>query len=232
MADGSRKPIDQVEVGDEVIASDPETSEQEVRKVTHVFVHEDTVTDLALKDGTTLGTTVDHPFWSATDGRFERADELAAGEQVLTADGRPLTVDGLRFATSRTGPAYNLEVEGIHTYHVGEQSVLVHNMCGPIWSATKKKNSVQNAFGHWQKHRGDFPELNNSKEYVEAANGFLGSSDPSVLTRVRTNQDIVRFNPNTDEFGVMDPSGVPRTYFKPNPASHGYPTNLDYFGAQ
>ncbi|WP_460707501.1 polymorphic toxin-type HINT domain-containing protein [Myceligenerans halotolerans] len=129
MADGSKKPIKDVQVGDEVIASDPETGEQQAREVTHVFVHEDTVTDLALDEGTVLGTTEDHPFWSVTDQRFERADELTAGERVLTVDGRTLTVGGLRYATSRTALAFNLEVDGIHTYHVGEQEVLVHNAC-------------------------------------------------------------------------------------------------------
>jgi hypothetical protein len=33
-------------------------------------------------------------------------------------------------------------------------------------------------------------------------------------------------------FGVMDSSGAPRTYFRRDPAQHGYPTNLDYFNAQ
>ncbi|MEU7583764.1 hypothetical protein AB0B50_40005 [Streptomyces sp. NPDC041068] len=48
----------------------------------------------------------------------------------------------------------------------------------------------------------------------------------------RSNGDVLRFNPRTNEFGVKDPSGVPRTYFKPDPTSHGYPTNLDYFNAR
>jgi RHS repeat-associated protein len=129
MADGSHKRIEDVEIGDEVIASDPETGEQESRKVTHIFVHEDTVKDLALEDGTVLGTTEDHPFWSVTDQKFERAEQLTVGEKVLTADGRTLTVGGLRSGTSRTALAYNLAVDGIHTYHVGQRDVLVHNVC-------------------------------------------------------------------------------------------------------
>ncbi|MET8045435.1 polymorphic toxin-type HINT domain-containing protein [Micromonospora sp. NPDC005215] len=131
MADGSRKPISEIEVGDEVIAADPETGEQEAREVTQVFVHQDTVIDLALDNGAVLGTTEDHPFWSVTDHKFERADELAAGEQVLTADGAALAVRGLRLTTSRATMAYNLEVDGIHTYYVlaGKAPVLVHNTC-------------------------------------------------------------------------------------------------------
>ncbi|MGC4857056.1 polymorphic toxin-type HINT domain-containing protein [Micromonospora sp. DT4] len=136
MADGSRKQISEIEVGDQVIASDPETGEQEARKVTRVFVHQDTVIDLALDNGASVGTTEDHPFWSATDRKFERVDELVAGERVLTVEGETLAVSGLRFTASRLTSAYNLEIDGIHTYYVlaGNTPVLVHNTCVPNWS--------------------------------------------------------------------------------------------------
>ena len=136
MADGSQRPIDQVEVGDEVVASDPQTGEQGAREVVHTFVHEDTLVDLVLDDGTVLGTTEDHPFWSVTEQEFERADQLAAGERVLSADGSEVTVAGLRTGAARTAPAYNLEIEGVHTYHVGDDEVLVHNACRTFSSLT------------------------------------------------------------------------------------------------
>ncbi|GAB3933048.1 hypothetical protein GCM10029976_039840 [Kribbella albertanoniae] len=146
MADGSHKPIQDVRVGDEVIASDPETGEQAAKAVEHVFVHDDTVVDLEV-DGETITTTEDHPFWSVTDRRFERADQLGSGEQVLGADGSLMTVSGLRPGTKHAALAYNLSVREIHTYHVGDQSVLVHNVCDgahlaltykPGWSAAQR----------------------------------------------------------------------------------------------
>lgn len=33
-------------------------------------------------------------------------------------------------------------------------------------------------------------------------------------------------------FSVKRVDGVPRTMFKPDPADHGFKTNLDYFNAQ
>ena len=128
MADGSRKPIEDVRVGDKVIATDPETGEQFAKTVEHVFVHNDTVIDL-VADGEVITTTEDHRFWSVTDQRFERADELEDGERVLAADGRLITVAGLDLGTARKALAYNLAVEAIHTYHVGQDEVLVHNDC-------------------------------------------------------------------------------------------------------
>lgn len=128
LADGARKPIQDVKVGDRVVATDPETGEQVAKRVEHVFVHNDTVIDL-LVDGDVITTTEDHPFWSVSDQRFERADELSPGEKVLGAGGRVITVSGLELGTAREALAYNLSVEGIHTYHVGDAEVLVHNTC-------------------------------------------------------------------------------------------------------
>ncbi|MFD0467955.1 RHS repeat-associated core domain-containing protein [Nonomuraea thailandensis] len=102
----------------------------------------------------------------------------------------------------------------------------------PIWSATNNRTPVQNAYRHWRSHGGEFPHLNNAKEYVEEATDFLRGNQPGTLTRQRPNGDIVRYNPQTDQFGVMNAQGAPRTYYKPDPHIHGRPTNLDYFNAQ
>lgn len=132
MGDGTRKAIADIKVGDTVIASDPYTGEQKAKRVEHVFVHTDTLTDLVI-GGAVVTTTEDHPFWSVTDAQFERADELAPGELVLSSDGREVPVQGVRPATAHNALAYNLSVAEIHTYYVlaGETSVLVHNCAAP-----------------------------------------------------------------------------------------------------
>ena len=100
MADGTKKPIQDIQPGDQVIATNPETGQQETKTVTHTHVHDDTVTDLVV-DGEIITTTEDHPFWSVTDQQYERANQLAPGEQVLTADGHTMTVSGLQLECSR-----------------------------------------------------------------------------------------------------------------------------------
>jgi filamentous hemagglutinin len=51
-------------------------------------------------------------------------------------------------------------------------------------------------------------------EYQERADEFLGAQKPQgVLECVRRNGDRVRFNPATDEFGILSESGFIRTYF-------------------
>jgi pyocin large subunit-like protein len=102
----------------------------------------------------------------------------------------------------------------------------------PLWTATKSDSAAANALRHFNDHGADFPGVNNSLEYVADAQSFLRSPPSGTLTRVRTNGDVVRYNPGSNTFGVMDSTGAPRTYFRPDPADHGLPTNLDYFNAQ
>ena len=129
MGDGTRKAIQDIAVGDEVWAADPVSGERGPREVTHVWVHQDELFELEI-DGETILTTEDHPFWSVTDQRFERADDLEPGERVLGADGRlPMVTESAVRPSGRPETAYNLAVVDIHTYHVnvGEADVLVHN---------------------------------------------------------------------------------------------------------
>jgi hypothetical protein len=128
MANGELKPIASVAVGDLVVASDPETGEQAAKPVEQVFAHEDVVFDLVIGDEV-ISTTEDHPFWSVTDHRFERAEEFQPGELVLLAAGEVIEVSGVAAGSGRAVLAYNLAVEDIHTFHVGVTQVLVHNTC-------------------------------------------------------------------------------------------------------
>lgn len=101
-----------------------------------------------------------------------------------------------------------------------------------IWSETNKKSPVTNVYDHWDKHKKEFPELQNSKQYVDAAHNFVRHPPEGTLTKVRKNGDTLYYNPSTNIFAIKNADGTPRTMFKPNPADHGYKTNLEYFNAQ
>ncbi|PJI95200.1 Hint domain-containing protein [Luteimicrobium subarcticum] len=128
LADGTQKHIRDVTTGDKVLATDPETGEQASEPVEQVFTHTDHSYKVTLDDGTSLTTTANRPFWSATDNQFERADHLTTGERVLGADGKPHTIAASR-PTTHVGTADNLSIRNIHTYHVGADDILVHNTC-------------------------------------------------------------------------------------------------------
>jgi filamentous hemagglutinin len=101
-----------------------------------------------------------------------------------------------------------------------------------FWSTTKSKSSVENAYGHWEKHMSEFPEYSNSLEYVRGAQDFISSPPSGTLSIVRSNGDVVLYNPTSNTLAVKAADGTPKTMFRPDPAEHGYPTNLDYFNAQ
>jgi len=101
---------------------------------------------------------------------------------------------------------------------------------------------------HYTEHGADFG-ANSAAEYETLADMFLGGAKaPAIQECVRGKGDVVRFNPATDEYGVLDSNGTIRTYFKPVPCSslsgairivmmqtgrgHRHASNLLYFQSE
>ena len=82
-----------------------------------------------------------------------------------------------------------------------------------IWSGA---SPVRNAFEHWKKHRGEFPELQNAKQYVEATRRFFANPPAGTQTFTRPNGDRLFYDAASNTFGVQRAYGVPRTMFRPN----------------
>ena len=83
-----------------------------------------------------------------------------------------------------------------------------------IWSSTKHKTPVQNAFEHWKDHRNEFPELFNAKQYVESSRGLFQYSE-GTLTKIRSNGEILSYQTQSNTFGAFTKDGVPKTMFRP-----------------
>lgn len=128
MADGSHKSIEDIELGDEVIATDPETGEQGPRKVIDLIRHAGlhTMVDIELSDGSQVDATDEHPFWVVSEAGWVGATDLEAGDTVTTAGGATLTVESTTVSQIDL-TAYNLTIAELHTYHVTVSDVLVHN---------------------------------------------------------------------------------------------------------
>ena len=100
----------------------------EYRIVTATYRHHDAqVLDVYI-DGEKepIGSTPNHPFWSADLQKFVRADALHPGDRLQKADG---TFTSVRKFVLRPGihDVFNLEVQVDHVYHVAQSGVLVHN---------------------------------------------------------------------------------------------------------
>ncbi|WP_328392390.1 polymorphic toxin-type HINT domain-containing protein [Streptomyces sp. NBC_00390] len=135
MADGSTKNIEDVELGDEVLATDPVTGETGARRVTDLIVtehdkHFNELTVSTHKGQKKLTATHEHPFWSPSEKRWVEARDLRPGMTLLSVDGSPVGILDNRPYT-QYARTYNLTVDDLHTYYVlaGETPVLVHNTC-------------------------------------------------------------------------------------------------------
>jgi RHS repeat-associated protein len=149
MADGSSKPIEQIQLGDRVQAADPETGERAAESVTALIVGDG---DKQLVDVTVTGSdgraatitaTDGHPFWIDDDGqqatpggRWIDAAELRHGQWLKTSGGHLVKITGTHAHQQHTH-AYNLTIANLHTYYVlaGDESVLVHNCGGGLDAA-------------------------------------------------------------------------------------------------
>jgi len=137
LSDGTTKPIEKIEVGDEVYARphDNPTGELIKGKVVRTFVNRKDVWSLAMGNpasGKTLTVrgTAEHPFYVQNQG-WTPLGELREGDQLTSSTGETMNVLSKEHH-SEPVEVYNFEVEDAHTYYVGEsqeQSVLVHNAC-------------------------------------------------------------------------------------------------------
>ncbi|MEU2944289.1 RHS repeat-associated core domain-containing protein [Nocardiopsis alba] len=162
MADGSTKPIEDVDVGEKVLATDPETGEQSARTVlativgsggkalVQITIDPTTERDAPAGDeagsdeesagvpgpvaaGDVIVATDGHPFWVPDPGLWVDAIDLAPGMWLQTSSGTWVQVSAVQ-AWTQTATVHNLTVQGVHTYHVaaGDLDVLNHNVNCPV----------------------------------------------------------------------------------------------------
>ncbi|MFI6910043.1 LamG-like jellyroll fold domain-containing protein [Nonomuraea sp. NPDC050394] len=232
MADGTRKPIAEVEVGDAVVATDPTTGITAARAVVDVILGEGVkgLVKIAISgepgsqpQSSTITATDAHPFWAADSREWVDAVDLQPGTWLRSSTGAWLQVQSVERWTAPQ-QVYNLSVKGIHAYHVGvgDVNVLVHNdsKCfGDKWV------SEANLDRHFADH-GEEMGLTTLSEYRYAAMDLMCTCNgrrPGVLVK-RDGKTYRFYDPKTGEFGAAGPNGI-ITYFKPD-------EGIDYFKKQ
>ncbi|SCF30121.1 RHS repeat-associated core domain-containing protein [Micromonospora chokoriensis] len=141
MADGSTKPIEDVEPGDKVQVTDPETGRVEVETVTAAITGEGVKnlvkvtidTDGEQGSDTAEVTATDgHPFWVPELNEWVDATDLRTGQMLRTSAGTLVQITAIERWTTEWATVHNLTVANIHTYYViaGDAPVLVHNCRG------------------------------------------------------------------------------------------------------
>lgn len=101
---------------------------------------------------------------------------------------------------------------------------------------------------HHTAHGADFGATD-AQHYEALADGFLGGTPGTGVQQcIRSRGDTIRYDPKTEEFGVLDRASMIRTYYRPIPCitvpvasravmqragkCHKYANNLLYFKAE
>ncbi|WP_412078178.1 polymorphic toxin-type HINT domain-containing protein [Streptomyces xanthophaeus] len=137
MADGSTKKIEDIDVGDLVMSTDPRSGESSAQPAIKLIRSEgerelNAISVEISGENDEITSTREHPFWSPSEGKWIEAGDLEVGMTLLTGSGEHARVAG-NHASIRTIPTFNFTVANFHAYYVlvGVTPVLVHNaLCG------------------------------------------------------------------------------------------------------
>ncbi|MEU8800906.1 RHS repeat-associated core domain-containing protein [Spirillospora sp. NPDC048819] len=147
MADGTKKPIEEIEVGDKVLATDPETGETNAEPVIATITskgdknlvqitintdaprrfrassnepkHTTKAHTTKLANSGVLIATDTHPFWVAGDiNAWVQAADLKPGMWLRTSAGTYTQVTATDYRTAHHQRVHNLTIANTHTYYV------------------------------------------------------------------------------------------------------------------
>lgn len=119
--------IEKIRVGDKVVSTDPDTMEVAEKTVLETYIRETNEVVHLTINGETITSTPDHPFYVQEAG-FVGAGDLYIGDKLLDAEGNTLLVEEMKFENlDEPVKVYNFQVEDSHTYHAGNDNILVHN---------------------------------------------------------------------------------------------------------
>lgn len=119
--------IEDVAVGDKVLSYNDLTEETELGEVTNVIKDSATSVYVIGVGGETISVTGEHRMYLPTEDRYESAENLKVGDELLKADGSHVAIDSIE-ETSGEYEVYNLEVDTLSNYFVGEGGYLSYNM--------------------------------------------------------------------------------------------------------
>ena len=122
------KKIEQVRVGDKVLAKDDKTGKVAYKNVAWLF--QKTVDKLYIVHvgKEKIQTTHDHPFWIKGFG-WVAVEDLKAGMMLEDDQGKLLKIAKVEVKHQKS-TVYNFKVEGFHTYYVSNLHVWTDNQCG------------------------------------------------------------------------------------------------------
>ena len=193
------KPIEEIAVGDKVLAFDETTGEQAYKPVVQLFRNTTKEWYHIHVNGEEIICTGGHPFYVLNaeanrlkvnyEGQTKNAkdawicaNELKVSDELLLANGTVVTIDSMHVEKlSKPETTYNFEVSEAHTYYVSDAKVLVHNKC-PGGDYYRGGNDMT----------ASIKEVKFTDEgLVKTTHGISVNTDPSAVSRFGTPNKII-----------------------------------------
>ncbi|MFJ9768010.1 ricin-type beta-trefoil lectin domain protein [Streptomyces erythrochromogenes] len=159
LADGTAKPIEEIDPGDKVLATDPETGETVAKEAAATILGEGSKNLVEItvdSDGDpstpaeAITATGKHPFWVVNLSKWKDAAALQPGQWLRTSAGTHVQVTAVKGWTAQQAVVHNLTIADLHTYYVlaGATPVLVHNCdLHDLARAESAKSTTSNTAG-------------------------------------------------------------------------------------
>lgn len=139
MTERGLAPIEAITVGTKILSRDQEGDVVDWKPVVRTFAHREralvalTVGDEGSRE--TIEVTPGHRVYAEARGWVAVAELVPGQDALVDSRGVAIAVDAAESIAGEQS-VYNLEIEGFHTYFVGQHSMWVHNDCGqghPSW---------------------------------------------------------------------------------------------------
>ena len=122
------KPIEEIAVGDKVLAYDEQTGEQAYKPVVQLFRNTSHEWIIVKVNGVEIESTPGHKYYLPESNSWVPAKNLQVGTKVLLSDGSFGEIERVIYKYyNKAQTTYNFEVADFHTYYVSDNKVLVHN---------------------------------------------------------------------------------------------------------
>jgi hypothetical protein len=135
----SYKSIEQIRIGEKVLAKDVVTGEEAFKAVVEVEKHQSTRLIKLLAGSDTILVTPEHPFF--VQGRWKPADSLEKGDRLIITTSHQYIAAVLPYlprssievdtiiSIDTLATVYNLKIEEAGTYFVGKEGMMVRDAC-------------------------------------------------------------------------------------------------------
>ncbi len=190
--DGTKK-IEDIEVGDRVLAYDEETGEQSYKEVVRLFRNESKDWTGITVEENEIVSTPGHKYYLPLTKQWVSAKDLKVGNTVLLSNGQYSKVKKTRAIHYETPQiTYNFEVDDLHNYYV-ENGVLVHNKCWE-WGKGSYESVDKSLSDHAWRHGESLGiDPTDTATYFTKAKNF---ADTVVQRRIKVSRLVPGETPN------------------------------------